>query len=69
MSENSLPKTSPNQHYLNASWLLKLRWVAVIGQVVTILGSIAFFKTQIPMSWAMAVVISPTAISNLFLTF
>jgi hypothetical protein len=30
MSENSLSKTSPNQHYLNASWLLKLRWVAVI---------------------------------------
>ena len=69
MSENSLPKTSPNQHYLNASWLLKLRWVAVVGQVVTIFGSIAFFKTQIPMSWAMAVVILLTALSNLFLTF
>jgi two-component system sensor histidine kinase RegB len=69
MTVNSLPKTLPNQHYLNASWLLKLRWVAVIGQVATILGSIAFFQTQIPMSWAMVVVITLTALSNLFLTF
>jgi len=55
-------------HYLNATWLLKLRWVAVIGQLATIAGSVLFFKVQIPMAWAMAIVISLTAISNLFLT-
>ena len=59
---------SPDQHYLNATWLLKLRWVAVIGQLATILGSVLFFQTRIPMAWAMAVVISLTAISNLLLT-
>lgn len=58
-----------SQSYLNATWLLKLRWVAVIGQLITILGSVLFFQTHIPMAWAMAIVIAVTAISNLFLTF
>ncbi len=63
------PANSDNQSYLNARWLLKLRWVAVVGQLVTIAGSVLFFQTHIPMAWAMAIVISVTAISNLFLTF
>ncbi len=58
---------SAGPHYLNATWLIKLRWVAVIGQLATIIGAVFFFQTQIPMSWAMAIVISLTAISNLFL--
>jgi two-component system sensor histidine kinase RegB len=49
--------------------LLKLRWVAVIGQLATIAGSVLLFKIQIPMAWAMAIVISLTAISNLFMAF
>ena len=57
-----------DQHYLNATWLLKLRWVAVVGQLLTIIGAVFFFKIQIPMAWAMATVILLTAASNLFLT-
>ena len=54
-------------HYLNATWLVKLRWVAVIGQLATIAGAVFLFRIQIPMVWAMAIVILLTAASNLFL--
>ena len=57
-----------NHHYLNATWLAKLRWVAVIGQLATIAGAVFVFQIQIPMAWAMAIVISLTASSNLFLS-
>ena len=60
--------TSGDHHYANARWLLKLRWVAVVGQIATILGSIWLFQAQIPMAWAMVTVIALTVISNLFLT-
>ena len=74
-----MPDTSRNQklptpaaiwsnHYLNATWLIKLRWVAVVGQLATIAGAVFLFSTRIPMAWAMAVVILLTAASNLFLT-
>jgi len=69
MPELTRTGNSNSQSYLNATWLLKLRWVAVVGQLVTIAGSEFFFQTQIPMAWAMAIVIAITAISNLFLTF
>jgi two-component system sensor histidine kinase RegB len=66
---DSIRFTNPaNQHYLNATWLLKLRWVAVIGQLGTIAGAIFFFDLRIPTAWAMAVVILLTGASNLFLT-
>ena len=55
-------------HYLNARWLVKLRWVAVFGQLVTIAGAVFLFRIQIPMAWAMAIVILLTAASNFFLT-
>lgn len=61
--------TRAEHHYANARWLLKLRWVAVIGQLATIGGSIWLFQAQIPMAWAMGVVISLTVVSNLFLMF
>lgn len=57
-----------DHHYANARWLLKLRWVAVVGQIGTILGAIVLFQMQIPMAWAMIVVIALTAVSNLFLS-
>ncbi len=60
--------TSADHYYANARWLLKLRWVAVIGQIAVILGSMWLFQTQIPMAWAMGVVIALTMASNLFLT-
>lgn len=69
MGDSTQFANSPKQHYLNATWLLKLRWVAVVGQLATIAGSVVLFKIQIPMAWAMAIVISLTAFSNLFLTF
>lgn len=69
MTNPTQPENGENQSYLNSTWLLKLRWVAVVGQMVTIAGSVLFFQTHIPMAWAMGVVISVTAISNLFLTF
>ena len=58
-----------NRFLLNASWLIKLRWVAVIGQLVTVAGVILLLKIEIPMLWAIAVVIALTAASNLFLVF
>jgi two-component system sensor histidine kinase RegB len=69
MPEANQFDNSLGPHYLNATWLLKLRWVAVIGQLATIAGSVLLFKIQIPMAWAMAIVISLTAISNLFMAF
>lgn len=53
------------RYSINSTWLIKLRWVAVFGQVLTVLGSILLFKIQIPMLWAVLVVIGATAISNL----
>ena len=58
-----------NHHYLNATWLMKLRWVAVVGQLMTIVGSVFLFRIEIPMARAMGTVILLTAFSNLFLTF
>lgn len=54
-------------HYLNARWLVKLRWVAVVGQLITIAGAVFLFRIEIPMVWAMAIVILLTAASNIFL--
>lgn len=74
MSHPTQNQTSPatsqylTNHYLNATWLVKLRWVAVIGQLATIAGAVFLFRIQIPMAWAMAIVILLTGASNLFLT-
>ena len=61
--------TSAQRFDVNASWLIKLRWVAVIGQVVTILTVTNLFGIEITMGWALAVVIGVTIISNLLLIF
>ena len=58
-----------DRNFLNASWLINLRWVAVIGQVATILGAIAVFNAQMPAVWSLIVVISLTAFSNVLLTY
>ncbi len=57
------------RNFLNASWLINLRWVAVIGQVATIVGAVAIFKTQMPAVWSLIAVISLTAVSNILLTY
>ena len=54
---------------VNASWLIKLRWVAVIGQVITIAIVLLLLKIQLDTLWALSVVIGLTAFSNLVLNF
>jgi len=57
------------RNFLNASWLINLRWVAVIGQVATIVGAVTIFKAQMPAVWSLIVVISLTAFSNVLLAY
>ena len=57
------------RNFLNASWLINLRWVAVIGQVATITGALVLFDAKIPALWALIVVISLTAFSNVLLSY
>lgn len=56
------------RNFLNASWLINLRWVAVVGQFATIVGAMVVFETQLPAIWSLLVVISLTAISNVLLS-
>ena len=60
---------SKERNFLNASWLINLRWVAVIGQVATITGALVLFEAKIPAVWALIVVISLTAFSNVLLSY
>ena len=60
--------TTGDLHYANARWLLQLRWVAVFGQIVTIIGAMAIFQTRIPMAWTLVAVVALTAITNIVLT-
>ena len=57
------------RHLINAAWLTKLRWVAVIGQVLTILVTIFLFRIELPAVGALVAAISVTAISNIALTY
>ena len=54
--------------FLNAAWLVNLRWVAAVGQIAAIVGAVIFFQTELPALCAMLVVISVTAISNVLLS-
>ncbi len=60
--------TSSQRFIVNASWLIKLRWVAAIGQLLTIATVVFLFKIRIPMIWALLTIILVTAISNLILS-
>lgn len=61
---------NPSKRFIvNASWLIKLRWVAVFGQVLTILAVIFVMKIEIASTTALGVVIGVTALSNLLLSF
>lgn len=66
---NTIREFDSDYSYANARWLLKLRWVAVVGQLVTIVCSIWLFKIIIPLAWAMATVIAATLLSNVALAF
>jgi two-component system sensor histidine kinase RegB len=48
--------------------MIKLRWVAVVGQLITIGTVMYLLGIQIPLPWALLVVILATAVSNIFLT-
>ncbi len=54
---------------VNLSWLIMLRWVAVVGQLLTIGVVILLLSIEIPMPLGLAVVIGLTAASNLMLQF
>ena len=57
---------SPSKRFIvNASWLIKLRWVAAIGQMLTIATVVFLLKIQISMIWALLTIILVTAFSNL----
>ena len=52
---------------VNLDWLIKLRWVAVIGQMVTILGTWLVLNVQL-IWWPLAIVIALTMTSNFLLS-
>lgn len=57
---------APNHVRLNADWLLKLRWVAVVGQLLTVL--VVCLWLRIPLLVVpLLVIIAATAISNALL--
>ncbi len=48
--------TSDSAHSINADWLFRLRWGAVIGQAVTIAVAHGVFHIPLPLTWLAAVV-------------
>ncbi len=60
---------TPSKRFIvNASWLIKLRWVAAIGQLVTIAAVQILLQIDVPMIGALMTIIAVTAISNLVLS-
>ncbi len=59
---------SPQRFSVNIGWLLKLRWVAVVGQLLTIGGAALLLGIDLLM-WPMFVVIGLTVVSNLLLIY
>ncbi|MDG2015006.1 MAG: ATP-binding protein [Pirellulaceae bacterium] len=53
---------------VNVGWLIKLRWVAVVGQFVTILGASLFLGIKL-LIWPVFVVIGLTILSNALLIY
>lgn len=61
---------NPSSRFIvNASWLIKLRWVAAVGQLLTIAGVVFLLDIKLPMIWALLTIIVVTATSNLLLSF
>jgi len=53
---------------VNIDWLIKLRWVAVIGQMLTIAGATLILRIDL-LIWPLFVVIGLTTVSNLLLIY
>ncbi|MFT7619030.1 MAG: two-component system sensor histidine kinase RegB [Planctomycetota bacterium] len=51
---------------INYRWLLKLRWTAVVGQLLTVLCVMAFVSRDLPET-QLAIIVGATALTNLFL--
>ena len=51
---------------INYRWLLKLRWTAVVGQLLTVLCVTAFIPTKLPFT-QLAIIVGATAFTNLIL--
>ncbi|MEM9409993.1 MAG: ATP-binding protein [Planctomycetota bacterium] len=67
--QSPLTMPSPSKRFIvNASWLIKLRWVAAIGQLITIFAVIFWLRIKLPMVWALLTIILVTAFSNLILS-
>jgi len=60
-------RTQTNRISGNANWLIKLRWVAVVGQLVTVLVTRLLFPIQMPALLAILFILLLTAGSNIFL--
>ncbi len=52
---------------VNATWIIKLRWLAVTGQLLTIAAVVFGLGIELRMTWALLIVILATAVSNLLL--
>jgi len=61
--------TFSDRYLINTRWLIKLRWVAIFGQLLTIVVTIGLFRIQLPTVWALIAAISVTVASNLILAF
>ena len=57
-----------NRYQRNAAWLIQLRWVAVIGQIVTSAAVVWLFGIEIPMALTVIGLVLLTIISNVLLT-
>lgn len=64
-----LMRQHTNRFLLNASWLIKLRWVAVIGQLATVFAARFVFEIRWPVLITTLMVVGLTALSNLFLKY
>lgn len=62
-------RVQTNRFSGNASWLIKLRWVAVFGQLITVFIAQLFFPIQTPELLMIFLILLLTAGSNIFLKF
>lgn len=64
--QNRLAERKFARYSVNASWLIKLRWVAVVGQLLTVLTASQLVNIKLPLL-PLALVLVITAVSNCLL--
>ena len=57
-----------NRYAINADWLMKLRWVAVVGQLSTI-GVVSFGMNISVRTMPLLIALAVTTLTNLLFTF